>query len=45
MGTNTDCIVRWDDKSDFRVPAYAHRVVQEEDTKVFNAQVWEPADL
>lgn len=34
--------VKWGNNSGFRVPAYARRVVQEEDTKVFNAQVWEP---
>jgi 1,4-alpha-glucan branching enzyme len=36
--------IRYGDQSDFRVPAFAHRVVQDEVSKVFNAQVWDPAD-
>ncbi|MGE5357185.1 MAG: alpha-amylase family glycosyl hydrolase [Deltaproteobacteria bacterium] len=38
-------LVKWGDNSDFRVPAYARRAIQEEDSKVFNAQVWEPDDV
>lgn len=34
--------IRRDDFSDFRVPAFAYRVVQDEATKIFNAQVWYP---
>ena len=34
--------IRWQGGSGDRIPAYADRVVQDEDTKIFNAQVWEP---
>jgi len=36
-------IVRWDGGEGERIPAYATRVVQDNDTKLFSAQVWEPA--
>jgi 1,4-alpha-glucan branching enzyme len=32
----------WENGSDERIPAYAKRVVQDEQTKVFSAQVWDP---
>ena len=35
-------IVRWDGGQGERIPAYASRVVQDEVTKVFSAQVWSP---
>ena len=34
--------VSWPGGSGDRLPAYARRVVQDEQTKIFNAQVWEP---
>lgn len=34
--------VTWEGGSDHRIPLYAGRVVQNELTKVFNAQVWDP---
>jgi len=34
--------VRWEGGSGDRIPAYAKRVVQDEQTKIFNAQVWFP---
>ena len=35
-------IVRWDGGCGERIPAYANRVVQDDETKVFSAQVWSP---
>ncbi len=35
-------IVRWDGGSGERIPAYANRLVQDDVTKVFSAQVWSP---
>ncbi len=35
-------LVNWDGGSGERIPAYATRVVQDENTKVFSAQVWQP---
>lgn len=32
----------WDGGSDDRLPAYATRVVQDENSKIFTAQVWDP---
>ena len=32
----------WDGGNDERIPAYCRRVVQDQDTKVFSAQVWQP---
>lgn len=32
----------WQDGADERIPAYVRRVVQDEQTKIFSAQVWEP---
>lgn len=34
--------VKWEGGSGDRIPAYARRVVQDENTKIFNAQVWNP---
>jgi 1,4-alpha-glucan branching enzyme len=34
--------VRWAKGEGERIPAYAHRVVQDENTKIFSAQVWWP---
>jgi 1,4-alpha-glucan branching enzyme len=35
-------IVRWPGGSGERLPAYARRVVQDDSTKIFSAQVWNP---
>jgi len=32
--------MHWDDGSGNRIPAWANRVVQDEETKIFSAQVW-----
>ncbi len=34
--------VHWHGRSGDRIPSYARRVVQDPDTKIFNAQVWHP---
>ena len=34
--------VKWEGGGGDRIPAYAKRVVQDEQTKIFNAQVWDP---
>jgi 1,4-alpha-glucan branching enzyme len=34
--------LRWDGGGGDRIPAYARRVVQDDGTKIFNAQVWAP---
>ena len=34
--------IRWQGGSGDRIPAYAKRVVQDKDTNIFNAQVWNP---
>jgi 1,4-alpha-glucan branching enzyme len=34
--------ISWPGGADHRIPLYANRVVQDEVTKVFNAQVWNP---
>ena len=36
-------IVHWNGGLGERIPAYANRVVQDENTHIFSAQVWEPA--
>lgn len=33
----------WNGGDGFRIPAYATRVVQDEETKIFNAEVWSPS--
>lgn len=35
-------IVEWEGGSGERIPAWATRVVQDNDTKIFSAQVWDP---
>lgn len=35
-------IVSWEDGAGERIPAYANRVVQDEQSKIFSAQVWAP---
>ena len=37
-------MVRWDGGQGERIPAYATRVVQDEHTHIFSAQVWDPAE-
>ncbi|NPA35715.1 MAG: 1,4-alpha-glucan-branching enzyme [Chlorobi bacterium] len=34
-------LVQWEDGEGERIPAYANRVIQDEETKLFSAQVWE----
>ena len=34
--------VVWQDGADERLPAYVRRVVQDDETKIFSAQVWQP---
>lgn len=34
--------IRWEGGGGERIPSYANRVVQDEQTKIFSAQVWEP---
>ncbi len=36
--------IQWEDNEGDRIPAYAFRTVQDENTKIFNAQVWAPAE-
>lgn len=36
--------IRWPGGEGDRIPAYARRVVQDNTTKIFNAQVWEPGE-
>lgn len=35
-------LIHWEGGSGERIPAYARRVVQDENTKIFSAQVWSP---
>ncbi len=35
-------MVIWKNGSAERLPAYSHRVIQDDDTKIFSAQVWDP---
>ncbi len=37
-------MVSWKGGSGERIPAYATRTVQDENTKIFSAQVWQPAE-
>ncbi len=37
-------LVRWPGGCGDRIPAYARRVVQDDNTKIFNAQIWTPPD-
>ncbi len=41
-GDHYKMLVRWDGGEGQRIPAYATRVVQDRDTAIFSAQVWEP---
>ena len=34
--------VHWEGGNGERIPSYANRVIQDEETKIFNAQVWQP---
>jgi 1,4-alpha-glucan branching enzyme len=34
--------VHWEGGAGERIPSYVHRVIQDEKTKIFNAQVWQP---
>ncbi|GBC60307.1 1,4-alpha-glucan branching protein [Desulfonema ishimotonii] len=34
--------IHWPDNRGDRIPAYARRVVQDPETRIFNAQVWQP---
>ena len=43
-GQHYKMIVDWNGGSGERIPAYATRVVQDENSKVFSAQVWAPAE-
>lgn len=43
-GQNYKMLVEWDGGKGERIPAYADRVVQDPDTKIFSAQVWAPKD-
>jgi 1,4-alpha-glucan branching enzyme len=36
--------IHWEGGSGERIPSYANRVVQDEKTKIFNAQVWQPEE-
>ncbi len=36
--------IHWNGGEGERIPAWARRVVQDENTKIFSAQVWEPAE-
>ena len=36
--------VHWDGGSGERIPSYASRVVQDDNTKIFSAQVWHPGE-
>ena len=36
--------ISWPGGADYRIPLYATRVVQDDKTKLFNAQVWNPDD-
>lgn len=37
-------IVQWDGGEGERIPAYAYRCVQDEKTKIFSAQIWDPKE-
>lgn len=41
-GMNYKLLVKWDGGEGYRIPAYARYVVQDEQTKLFAAQVWDP---
>jgi 1,4-alpha-glucan branching enzyme len=37
-------LIDWGSGSHERIPAYCNRVIQDEETKIFSAQVWDPED-
>ena len=37
--------VHWEGGNGERIPSYANRVIQDEETKIFNAQVWQPDEM
>ncbi len=37
-------VIEWDGGEGHRIPSYAKRVIQDEHTKIFNAQVWNPTN-
>lgn len=37
-------LVKWEGGEGERVPAYAKRVIQDDETKIFSAQVWNPTE-
>jgi 1,4-alpha-glucan branching enzyme len=37
-------LVKWDGGEGERIPAYTQRAVQDEETKIFSAQIWDPAE-
>lgn len=39
-GQRYKLLIRWDGGEGFRIPSYAYRCIQDEKTKVFDAQVW-----
>lgn len=41
-GDNYKLHVYWDGGDDYRIPAYARYVVQDDTTKLFAAQIWQP---
>lgn len=43
-GDHYKMLVEWNGGSGERIPAYATRVVQDENTHLFSAQVWDPAE-
>ena len=43
-GQRYHMLVRWDGGEGERIPAYARRVVQDDSTGLFEAQVWEPPE-
>jgi len=36
--------IHWEGGNGERIPSYANRVIQDEKTKIFNAQVWQPEE-
>lgn len=38
-------LINWGTGSHERIPTYCHRVVQDEETKIFSAQVWQPPSV
>lgn len=38
-------LIYWNGGKGFRIPSYAKRVIQHEDSKVFDAQAWQPEEI